>query len=412
MRGLPPSTGALRALALTALVVAGLGFLLFPPPPTSDAAAAADAAAPWPIAFNVVTPQVGTATHSLTLAWVSEFNAATGSRVRVLPAPNSYARAAWLTSGHARLALSQASDYFDRMDARAGHATPPAGPFDSRVLNVALVAPWGYMVRGDSAITTLEDIRPGVRLAYYSGTPSVAAGIDALLALTGLNPTQVRLVEVGSFAANTRAVVEGRADLAYTSPLSGPSQEAEATPAGIRWLALPREHENLARYRELQAGYLPGNTSAGVASAHGLRLDHAYQTYHLSAAEDPRFVHALLRWLDEHHEGFSARFAHAAMMSIDHLLDYLESGALEPLHEGSVRYLREKGLWRPAWQARQEALVATARRRQALYEQTLTEAARRGITPAAGNAEWELLWRSAVRRHDDGRSYADLVRAR
>src|SRR5690606_37585828 len=39
----------------------------------------------WPKFFNVITPAVGTANHSLALAWTPEFSNATGSRARVLP---------------------------------------------------------------------------------------------------------------------------------------------------------------------------------------------------------------------------------------------------------------------------------------------------------------------------------------
>ena len=45
----------------------------------------AHAAFAWPRNFSVITPVVGTANHSLAVAWTSKFQAATGVRAAVLP---------------------------------------------------------------------------------------------------------------------------------------------------------------------------------------------------------------------------------------------------------------------------------------------------------------------------------------
>lgn len=345
----------------------------------------------WPKFFNVITPAVGTANHSLAIAWTSEFSAATGVRARVLPAPTGYARSEWLNTGEGRLSLYQPSDYFDQLDAVEGYASRTGGPSDTRVVNMNLVTGWGYVVRGDSSIKTIEDIKPGTKVAFAATSSFLIAGIDALLAYRGLTRKDVQLVEVGSYGANTSVIAEGRADVAFTSPISGPSYQAEAGPHGIRWLDIPSRDKNpeaYDRYRAIHPGYVLQKTAAGVKSSIGVQMDHAFQANNALASEDPEFVYRLLKWMDENHDKYKDKFAHAKMMTIDNLVLFLDTGHLMPLHEGAIRYLKEKGKWKPQYEKRQEALVKLAQQRVAAYKDALEAATDKGLSTVPGNKDW------------------------
>lgn len=376
--------------------------------------AAADDDYEWPRFINVITPIVGTANHSLAVAWTSEFSAQTGSRARVLPAPNGFTRVQWLNTDEGRIAMLQASDYFDQMDGVEGFASPMAGPADTRVANMNMVTPWGYMVRGDSDIQSITDIGPGTRISFSPSSSFLVAGVNALLAYNGLDASDVELVEVGNYGANTRIVVEGRADVTFTSPLSGPSYEAEAAPSGVRWLALPdasADPEAFARYRAFQPGYVPRETVAGVTSSIGVPMDHAFQANHVRADEDEELVYQLLKWLTEEHESFREAFTHANMMSVDSLVAFIEAGALQPLHPGAIRYLEEIGVWTPAYQAHQDALVEMAQTRVALFEQAVADAQAQGIDTNPENAAWVEFWQQALADAGVTQSYGEMVLA-
>ena len=368
----------------------------------------------WPKYFNVITPTVGTANHSLAVAWTPVFTATTGVRARVLPAPTGYARTEWLNAREGVLSLYQPSDYFDQLDAVEGYATRIGGPSDTRAINVNLVTAWGYMVRGDSNIKTINDIKPGTRIAFYTGSSFIVAGMDALLAYAGLTRKDVTLVEIGSYGANTNVVVEGRADVTFTSPISGPSYQAEAGPHGIRWLEIPSRDKNPAafdRYRKIQPGYVLVKTSAGVKSALGLQMDHAYQTNHVRADEDPEFVYQLTKWMDENYDKFKDKFTHAKMMSLASLVAYLEVGILEPLHEGTIRYLKEKNLWKPQYQARQDKIVALAQARVKGYKAALEMATEKGMSTVPGNKDWVALWANYRKEHGMAKSFGEEILA-
>jgi TRAP transporter TAXI family solute receptor len=258
----------------------------------------------WPSYKTIATPATGTANHSIAVAWSSEFSPDTGMRVRVLPAPTSYARAEWLSIGEVDITMLQASDYIERLDGIAGYASRTAGPDDTRVIYLTLVTPWGLMVKGDSSIQTVYDIKPGTRVAWYPGSAFIMTGIEAMLELVGLTKDDVELVEVGSYAANSRVIAEGRADVTFTSPISDLNYEVAANPQGIRWLNIPTEQEDpdgFKRYRDKQSGYILATVKSGVPSAIGAMMDQAYQLYHVRADEDEEYVYQLVKWLDENH---------------------------------------------------------------------------------------------------------------
>jgi TRAP transporter TAXI family solute receptor len=368
----------------------------------------------WPRNFSVVTPVVGTANLSLAVAWTSKFQAATGTRVAVLPAPNGFARANWINTGEGRIGMLQASDYFDQMDAIQGYATEASGPHDTRVSNMNMVTPWGFVTRGDTRIRSFADVGPGTRIALARSSSFLVVAVEALLAYRGLKPADVNLVEVGSFGANTAVLAEGRVDLAFTSPISGPSYQAEANPAGLRWLPLPsREADPAAfdRYRTLMSGYVGQNTVSGVKSAIGIAMDHAYQCNHVRAEDDPEFVYQLIKWLDENHDSYKADFTHAHLMTVDNLVAFLDSGALQPLHEGAIRYLKEKGRWKPAHQTRQDKLVALAKARIEAFKTAVADAKRAGVKVEPGNADWLRRWEAQRAARGMSKPFGEAVLA-
>lgn len=368
----------------------------------------------WPAYFKVITPIVGSANHSLAVAWTSEFTAQTGVRVAITPAPNGYARAEWLDTGEGEVALLQANEYFDQMEASEGYMTPQGGPTDTRVSMMNLITPWGYMVAANSGIKSFMDIKKGTRIALTKSSSFLTGGIEALLAYRDLTLEDMDVVEVGNYGANTKIVTEGRADVCFTSPLSGTSYEAEASPNGIAWLPLPKESDDpaaYARYRAKAVGYVPTVAESGAKSAIGVYMDHAFQTNHARADEDPDFIYNLAKWLDEHYNDFKDDFQHAHMMSIKSLQMFLDAGALQPLHDGTIHYLTEKGIWTDKYQARQDALSKMAIDRVALWQEAMKEGEAKGMKIAPDNADFRALWEQKKKDAGLTQTFGQMVMA-
>jgi len=353
----------------------------------------------WPKYFSVITPIVGSSNHSLGVAWSSAFSADTGVRVRILPTSSGYARTEWLNTNQGRLTVYQPSDFFDQMDAVEGYAKRTAGPSDTRSMFVLAVTPWGYMVRGDSNIKTVDDIKSSTKAVFYSGSTFISNGMRALLALAGVKESDVNKVEVGGYGANTKVVVEGRGDVTFTSPVSGTSYAAEAAPNSIRWLNVPSNHPRFAAYRELQAGYVLSKVNTGVKTSLGTEMDHAFQSYHVRGNEDADFVYNLAKWMDEKHASYEKKFKHAAMMSMVSLKAYLDAGILEPFHDGTIRYLKEKGIWKASHQKRQDTIVALMNNRIKVFNDAMDAAHEAKVLTDSPNDKWKAFLADYKQKH-------------
>ncbi len=367
----------------------------------------------WPEYFTVCTPNVGTGNHSIASAWTPEFTADTKVRARVLPAPNGYARAEWLNNKQVDLSLYQASDYIEQLDAIEGFASKTAGPADSRTIYLSLVTAWGIMVRGDSPIKTIKDIGPQTRITWYRGSSFIMTGIRALLATQGLTPEQVKLVEVGSYGANSKVIAEGRADVAYTSPLSDLNYEVEANPKGIRWLEIPTKEKDpkaYAAWKGLQAGYSIMPVKNGVPSAMGVRMSIAYQNYHVRGDESEEFVYHLVKWLDENHKRYKDKYIHAKLMTLENLIEFLESDPVEPIHPGTIKYLKEKGLWKDKYERQNAFNLALSKKYIDGFRAAVKAAEAKGIQVKVGEKPWLDFWKEYKEKNGLAVSYGVVER--
>jgi len=367
----------------------------------------------WPGYFTVATPNVGTGNHSIASAWTAEFTANTNVKARVMPAPNGYARAEWLANKQVDLSLYQASDYIEQLDAIEGFASKTAGPADSRTIYLSLVTAWGLMVRGDSPIKTIKDIGPQTKVVWYRGSSFIMTGIRALLATQGLTPEDVKLVEVGSYGANSKVIAEGRADVAYTSPLSDLNYEVDANPKGIRWLAIPSKEEDAKAYRafkSFQAGYSILPVKDGVPSARGVRMSIAYQNYHVRGDENEEFVYHLVKWMDENYNLYKDKYVHAKLMSLNNFVEFLENDPVEPIHPGAIRYLKEKGLWKDKYERQNEFNLALSRKYNQGFQAAVKAAEENGLKVAPQEKKWVDFWKEYKEKHGLATSYGAVER--
>ena len=84
---------------------------------------------------------------------------------------------------------------------------------------------------------------------------------------------------------------------------------------------------------------------------------------------------------------------------------------MQPLHEGTIRYLTEKGLWKDAYQVRQDELVALAAERAALFQKAMEEATAKGMTPTPEDEEWKAFWKAYKTENSGDATYGEMVMA-
>jgi TRAP transporter TAXI family solute receptor len=192
-----------------------------------------------PPLIGIATAGVGSGGHSMAVAYAPVMQKHFGVPVRIMPAWSSGVnlaqikdRKAYFSGGGA--SQSMAVDAIVARDFFADHAWGP-----QRVGTVwhNYACPYGIVVRGDSDIKTMADLK-GKKAAIYLVSPAWKIGLEACLAFGKLTWKDVQTVEVGGYDHCARAVADGRADFTYNAPISTVTIEVEQNPKGIRYIPM------------------------------------------------------------------------------------------------------------------------------------------------------------------------------
>ncbi|TFU14949.1 TRAP transporter substrate-binding protein [Thermus tengchongensis] len=343
----------------------------------------------WPRQILFGSTEVGTAGYSLLVAWSSEFSAKTGVTTRILPGTTPTITG-WLFEKRVDFINPPLTILVESLDGEAGYRPGPL-----RMVYPAMLLPWGLMTRGDTPYRQVQDIGPGVRLSWPP-LSYIHRILDGLLICRGLSRDQVRLVPVANYSANSRVIAEGGADIAFTSPVSDVNVEVEGNPRGIRWIPVPTVHEDRTCLQRWQRAYpllnLVRPADIGVQSARGVRMFVIPSVYLTRADVSEDLVYQLVKWLDENHALYRDKHAMARFQSLESLRFIVENMAV-PLHPGTVRYLREKGLWTQEMERRQQATVRLVDQYVTLYERAVELARARRISTDPASEAWQRFWR-------------------
>lgn len=345
----------------------------------------------WPERFNVVSSAgVGVTAN---VAWAAPMEKATGMSIRIVPEPSLPLRFQLMAQGRFQMLGEAPGVVADALSARKEYATADGGPFPIRVLYSGSKSESGYVVRGDSHLKSVKDIRKGTRFAEVASLGTPRDRLIALLAWAGLKEEDGVWVPVASYAASIRAVTDGRADIAFGFPTSVEMVEAEATPNSIRWLILPykEDPEGAKRYQDLMPSSQFGVMSTGVKSAEGVPSNVSITLKYTAASTDTELVYNMARWFDEHFEAFKDNDPATKDMSMPTLMQGIEA-TFVPVHDGLIRYLKEKRLWTADHDARQKRNIDLLDRYVEAYKAALDRARKQGVRVDPVNDDWLRLW--------------------
>lgn len=216
-----------------------------------------------------------------------------------------------------------------------------------RVVARLFPIPVGLLVRQDSSITAISQLR-GKRVPVgYSSQKTVRAVVNALLASGGLTQRDVEGIPVPNTSRGTAAFMAGKADVAMSSLGGARLRKAGAAVGGIRILPIPDTPAALAGIqREYPGAYtltmkprkgFPGITKPTRAMAYDFLLN--------SSTEVPAdLVYKITKALAANKKTLVSvsrvygRFSKNMMARPYKAVQY---------HEGAIRYYKEAGLWPP-----------------------------------------------------------------
>ncbi len=214
-----------------------------------------------------------------------------------------------------------------------------------RVVARLFPIPVGLMVRKDSPITQIAQLKGKRVPTGYTSQKTVTYVINALLAAGGLTIKDVSQVPVPNTSRGTAAFMAGKADVAMSSLGGARLRKADASVGGIRILPIPPgadkalDRENPGSYvitMKPRKGF-PGITKPTRAMAYDFLLN--------SSTNVPEgVVYKLTKALAENKKilvsvsGIYRRFSKKLMARPYKGVEY---------HKGAIKYYKEAGLWPP-----------------------------------------------------------------
>jgi len=349
----------------------------------------------WPEKLTILSLGIASTPYACDVAYSVLLQEDTGMKVRVVGEDSHVLRYNWMKQQKFFWMTSENRHMIAMLQGEGEYANRDGGPWQMRIGYGAVLPIYvGYAVRGNSDIETPLDIKAGHSIAYpaYAG-PAGRAIVESLLAWADVDPDDIVWVPASTPTMCTTALMDGRADIAFGSPGSAHWYEAETGPYGLKWIEMNQENEpeGYARYVESSPITMTGPNDTGVPSSIGVHMltDLAGKLIH--ADTDPELVYRIVKWCNENFDLYKDAHPLLPGMGLDWLMKIVERSYL-PAHEGTIRYLKELGMWTDAHEARNQANVELVTRWVEAYETAIDMADEQEIHVSSENEKWLELW--------------------
>lgn len=365
-----------------ALLAAGLALAAGP---TLAAEPAGEAAPKLPGSMVWATYDVGSSGFVEASAIADAFGKAYGTRVRLMPSGTSIGRLLPLKTGRAHYGWLADELYF-ATEGTYDFSAPDWGPQDLRVL-AGRPSTFGLATAADSGIHTVADVR-GKRVPLIKANPSINIKVEAMLAFGGLGWSDVHVVEVPSYGAALRALVDGEVDVAGTTPTAAALYELESQ-HGIAWVPLPKD--NAAGWKAITSVasfFAPVMATAGAGlspqkPAELFAVRYPMISVYANAPEEE--VYEFLKALDKTYGLYSGATKATAAWRLS---EAGTSPSDAPFHPGAVRYLKEIGVWTEKDEAWNRQRLARLEAVRSAWTTARALAAEKKIA----DADWPAFW--------------------
>src|SRR5690606_25022903 len=185
----------------------------------------------------------------------------------------------------------------------------------------------------------------------------------------GLGWEEAQLVEVPSYAAAIRALIEGRAGACGVAPAAAALRELEASQYGINWIPLPPENkEGWARAKRVVPFIDPFQETigAGLSKENPVwMMGYRYPRITVPAESSADQAYLMLKAVAETYDLFKDA---APIMPRWHI----KAAGTPPMdaafREGAIRYLKEIGQWSDENQAWQDGMLMRHAAMQAAWK--------------------------------------------
>lgn len=208
----------------------------------------------------------------------------------------------------------------------------------------------------DANIHTMADLK-GKRVAWVVGAPSLNQNITALLASANLTWNDVQKVEFGGFGQAMDGIINNQVDAAFSSSISGLAYKIASSPRGLRYPIVPHNDKAAwARINKTAPFFVPawGTEGAGLSNDNKVEAaTYPYPVLMTMASTDADLVYnmtkAMVELFDEYKNGAPGNVGWDIKRQVF-------AWAI-PMHEGAIRYFKERGIWTAEYQKHNDELV-------------------------------------------------------
>lgn len=353
-----------------------------------------DAEWEWPNLMVHMDTSPTAPTYVLTIAWTPVHEQDVNVNWRVRAEASSNAKLRLLREGRAQFWWNTMQSVSEIMEGNLDYAISDGGPSELRIAHPGFYLMMAPTVLGNSPIRSIYDIKPGMRYALPVGTPVIALYYEAIFAFAGIDINDMVAVEFGSFPASQEALINRTVDIGLIDPGGIFAQRISSGPSGIHYLGFPSEEddpEGYARFASVVPTLSFLSNQIGVEESKGVNMIAHINTGYCMGDLDPEITYRLVKWMDENFDRYKGNHWAAPMMGIDVFWDMIEKTFI-PVHDGTIRYLREIGRWNDVHDRRQEYNLWLSQQYISAYEKALAEASQKRISVTPSNPEWLRLW--------------------
>ena len=323
-----------------------------------------------------------------------------GTRVRIVPSGTSIGRMLPMVTGKVRYGFLGNEAFFSA-EGTYDFADEQWGPQNVRIV-AGRVASVALATAADAGIKTIADFK-GKNIGYVKANPSINVKTDAMLAFGGLTRDDVKVNMFSSYGAMKTALLANQIDIFMSVPTSAIIREVEASPRGLYWPEFPPENE--IGWKAVTdvisfAGPVAETRGAGL-SAEKPRWMVGYRYPLMTVYQDKvgaDEVYNVVKAMDESFDDYK----NTTSSSFNWALEKAGRPPYDaPAHDGTIRYMKEKGLWRDVDQAwhdkrltRLNAVIALWEEAQADFHDWRTAEREKGNKINAKEA-WPEYWAKA-----------------
>ncbi|MEQ9123697.1 MAG: TAXI family TRAP transporter solute-binding subunit [Alphaproteobacteria bacterium] len=321
-----------------------------------------------------------------------------GTRVRIIPSGTSIGRILPLTTGKATYGFLANGAYF-AAQGTYDFAVPEWGPQDIRTV-IGRLATTALATAGDIDVKEISDLK-GKRIGFVKGNPSVNVKNVGFLAFGGLTTDDVQQVWFGSYNAMKTAVIAGQLDAFSSVTTSANVREIEASPRSITWPQFrPENKDGWKAMTDIISFAAPSKETKGAGiteenPAWLVGIRYPIVTTYARTSEDE--VYNMIKAMDVAFPDYKNTTASSENWAVE------KAGRPpydSPAHDGTIRYMKEKGWWSAedqAWQDKRLAQLNAALEAwdeaRGSFEQMRAEAQAKG--EKIGDDKWADSWEKA-----------------